>query len=533
MTRPPDTAGTTTPGAGQPPNTNTNTNTKTPTSGAITAPEFLAVSGQVLVEGVPAKGSVQVVVHDGNHKYLASRVSELDGNGRFNETKLMAADAKKELIVAANFNGAILKGTSAEPVAGSTTRYVNIATPLESTKVMGILGSLLMLILLLIFLFTGELSRGKARALFAVTYFTTFLSLALPLAAAVLVSQNDYLIGKMKQASVGLVQGHIEENATANEWLVNIGGMPKSGSSTGLSQTPADPGAAAAAAAPATPPIDQNYDSYPSGLAVPFYIVMLAMLGAGINMTRQVPKVQAAYDEKIVPRRESMLLAVLHAPRQIFQTTVVTDPKEREAAAYIRKQLIDSYMYLLAAPFLAIAVYYLLQVVATNTAKPVLVLMAFSTGLISDSIVSRITDFAQNTIGKLSPSPDVKKPEAIAEQIAAAGETQHAQAQAAAATVTQAQAGESKPVGAAEPLVAAAPTTAGAPAEPQPAGSTTVVAASGAAVDMGRIEAAAEKIVSRIEGAAGQTDAEVPPAATEPLPGSRTPPASETPKQES
>jgi hypothetical protein len=60
-------------------------------------------------------------------------------------------------------------------------------------------------------------------------------------------------------------------------------------------------------------------------------------------------------------------------------------------------------MYLLAAPFLAIAVYYLLQVVATNTATPVLVLMAFSTGLISDSIVTRITTFANETIGRSRP----------------------------------------------------------------------------------------------------------------------------------
>jgi hypothetical protein len=60
-------------------------------------------------------------------------------------------------------------------------------------------------------------------------------------------------------------------------------------------------------------------------------------------------------------------------------------------------------MYLLAAPFLAIAVYYLLQVVATTTATPVLVVMAFATGLISDTIVSGITRFAESALAKVSP----------------------------------------------------------------------------------------------------------------------------------
>jgi hypothetical protein len=55
-------------------------------------------------------------------------------------------------------------------------------------------------------------------------------------------------------------------------------------------------------------------------------------------------------------------------------------------------------MYLLSAPFLAITVYYLLQVVAESVAGPVLVLMAFATGLISDTIVSWIIEFARKTL---------------------------------------------------------------------------------------------------------------------------------------
>jgi hypothetical protein len=63
--------------------------------------------------------------------------------------------------------------------------------------------------------------------------------------------------------------------------------------------------------------------------------------------------------------------------------------------------LIDNYMHLLAAPFIAIAVYYLLQIIANDTAEPVLVLMAFATGLVSDSIVSGITEYAEKTLARV------------------------------------------------------------------------------------------------------------------------------------
>lgn len=68
----------------------------------------------------------------------------------------------------------------------------------------------------------------------------------------------------------------------------------------------------------------------------------------------------------------------------------------------IREQVIEIYMALISAPFLAIAIYYLLQVIATNIAKPLVVLVSFSTGFISDSIVKAITNFATAMVNKLS-----------------------------------------------------------------------------------------------------------------------------------
>jgi hypothetical protein len=427
--------------------------------------QSLQVSGQVLVGGVPAdNGRVHIVVNDGEKRYLASTVVPVVG-GVFKQDQPLALTMlnRKGLRVTADYRGVTAKTAKkdgGEAIEGTATAYVDVPTPLAPNKVVAMVASVVGLILILIFLFTGELTQVKARALFAATYFMTFLSLALPIGVTVLVSDNSYLLEIMKKAPIGLVQGRTD-GMKADEWLLNIGGTAtrperavvvapidqRSGSGNAPPPVPpaatrptddetAKPAGASgggpntATTAPpsvvttglvAPPRPDANTTvtssgavggqdgsdtqaaTFVGGLAVPFYIVMLAMLGAGINMTRQVPKIQAIYDQKITPRTESVLIAVLHAPGSIFRKTTVTDGKEREAAAIIRKQLIDSYMYLLAAPFLAIAVFYMLQVVATTTATPVLVVMAFATGLISDSIVSGIMNFAESTIAKVSP----------------------------------------------------------------------------------------------------------------------------------
>ena len=67
--------------------------------------------------------------------------------------------------------------------------------------------------------------------------------------------------------------------------------------------------------------------------------------------------------------------------------------QEEEASATWRTELLNQYMFLISAPFLAIATYYLL-IGLTLTKVPVMVLMAFSVGLISESILRTITDTA-------------------------------------------------------------------------------------------------------------------------------------------
>jgi len=101
------------------------------------------------------------------------------------------------------------------------------------------------------------------------------------------------------------------------------------------------------------------------GLAVPFYVILLAMFGAGINLTRRVPEIQEEYSGT-VPRARPLLSGIF-APED--DRDVIDVEQQRQTFAF-RRALIQNYMYVLSAPFLATAVYYLLQVVATEPARP-------------------------------------------------------------------------------------------------------------------------------------------------------------------
>jgi hypothetical protein len=85
-----------------------------------------------------------------------------------------------------------------------------------------------------------------------------------------------------------------------------------------------------------------------------------------------------------------------------------------------RTELLHQYMFLISAPFLAIATYYML-IGLDLTKVPVTVLVAFSVGLISEPILRTITDTAAQLLRQRpsQPSRDVgatnrPRPEAAA-----------------------------------------------------------------------------------------------------------------------
>jgi len=59
-----------------------------------------------------------------------------------------------------------------------------------------------------------------------------------------------------------------------------------------------------------------------------------------------------------------------------------------------RVQLLNQYMYLISAPFLAIVAYYMLELLGLSTKQPILVLISFSVGLISEKILKWLLGLA-------------------------------------------------------------------------------------------------------------------------------------------
>ena len=84
-------------------------------------------------------------------------------------------------------------------------------------------------------------------------------------------------------------------------------------------------------------------------------------------------------------------------PAFIIVPLFLKEPKLIAASAgELRADTIKNFMYLISAPFLAVGVYYLLQLLADSVSTPVLVVMAFATGLNSDKIVEAIAKAAED-----------------------------------------------------------------------------------------------------------------------------------------
>jgi hypothetical protein len=387
----------------------------------VTSADPLLVSGAVTHEGEAlAEGTVQLTVMDAMaHKYIGSETLAVGPGGRFSTdpARPLATGVKtRKLQVRANFFGRTraAEPKDRKPLVASETVYVNF-TPTFGPGARLIVGCLTVPFLLLIFLFTGPLTKAKARLLFMITYGVTLFSCLIPIALTFWISRNPDLVEVMEQAPVGLLKG-IGKGMENPQWLVNIGGavvtprmLEERSDGPNKNKPPTEaPGEALAPVVPATPTpaantagqgpsadASSNFSQVKGGLAIPLFVIMLAMLGAGINMTRKVPEIQKDYDSVAITWD-----AAVRAPIAVLLGSA-GERVGQGVAATIRKDLIETYMYFLSAPFLAIAVYYLLQVIATSVAEPVLVVIAFATGLMSNTVIGSIIAFADATLKKV------------------------------------------------------------------------------------------------------------------------------------
>src|SRR5207302_1923297 len=117
------------------------------------------------------------------------------------------------------------------------------------------------------------------------TYLMTFISLAVPLTLILVVSQNYNLVELMQDSPVGLVRAKAKGVADP-QWLVNIGGVVhKEALEAKSAEKSATPGGAAGegsrnlrtAADSAENNGSTGAATIAGGLAIPFYVIMLAM----------------------------------------------------------------------------------------------------------------------------------------------------------------------------------------------------------------------------------------------------------------
>ncbi|MGD0230719.1 MAG: hypothetical protein ABSC19_10230, partial [Syntrophorhabdales bacterium] len=388
------------------------------------------INGKVLFDGDPVNiGTVHVTVFDAQYKtYLFGKTTNvMDGQFAVPTEGIFSPDHPNQpLQVNAEFRGKVseptkpgseqIKGPSdqSKPVFGEATLYVNLRPPLDRRLFWGALAFVAALLVLQFLLFTGRIGRAKARWLFILMYFFTFFSLSVPILLSLAVAQNPNLVITMQASPIGLVKAKAKGLADS-QWLFNMGGTfnlapaqtqpenptpgktPRTGPAAvqvknsndtqGVAPIPI-PGGQGSPAAPSGP---SDTPTIVGGLAVPFYVVLLAMFGAGINMTLKVPQIQL----EELPDSPKTYNRVHEEPQD---KSVIAS--QQLLGSRIRRELIENYMYLLSAPFLAIAMYYLLQLVAEQVSQPVLVVMAFATGLVSKGVISGIIGFAEQ---KLQP----------------------------------------------------------------------------------------------------------------------------------
>lgn len=384
----------------------------------------LALSGLVLYRGhVVQSGTIHLAVSSAYTKHHLGSTTLSVSEGRFElpveEGAFDDVVGTDELRIDARFWGVVLDDGAERAVEADTTVWNNCSAPITREDVSVVLMLFALLSGFVIVLFTMELTQFWARVLFATSYLATFLSVTVPLVVIAYVSQNPYLTQLMEKSPFGLVRAHTA-SVSETQWLLNVGGTIEKDLSKQRENGSASLQARSAAlidiAGPdgfdALPPASEGTGAEGSaagmgeaplivrgGLAIPFYVIILAIFGAGINMMRRIPDIQAKHVMELKA-------GPLTRPAAGSATRVSMAPGETQAACDIRQAVIEQHMYLLAAPFLAIAVYFLLQILANDIAQPVIVLMAFSAGLISERIVAAVIGVAGRTLGDRSDSDD-------------------------------------------------------------------------------------------------------------------------------
>ncbi len=383
----------------------------------------LHVIGGVQRSGQPASGQVVLSVQklwEGSpqtiHLPVASGKFELRQNPQF------TFNSKDErLLISAQAWITELSNRPAE-----TELYLNATGPWRYKRLLWSLsiGVIVLLAIAFFGVFTGRGSPFKNRMAIVFSYCIMLLFLAIPLTVtniALVLAAPDFR--RMEQAPVGILIAK-PWGAKAEEppqWVLNIGGhaKPLATPAVAAGSAPITSGVANTGtvnpASPANPPAVANSDPSGSpieprelegGIAIPFYVLVLAVIGGAINMARQIPKYHQEGEQSVLAF--TPLQSAAAAVRAMLTTKSLAENREagsdtplsseRPGDSSWRKGLLDQYMYLISAPLLAIITYFLLAWLGVTTV-PALVLVSFSVGLITEPVIQRIIAAAQSTIG--------------------------------------------------------------------------------------------------------------------------------------
>jgi hypothetical protein len=237
-----------------------------------------------------------------------------------------------------------------------------------------------------LYVFTGIVTNRKLNHIIAFCYSFTLLILAASLAPWWIPKLFDRPVST---APVSLLRACVEpagdvpqgvackskeqqENRDGYQWVLNIGGVIAGEVKTCASQAPSCPNPASASASgqsPANAAQPQSIYMIHGGLVVPLYVIVLALMGGAVSMTRRVPEYQR---------------------RAMSSQDALTNQQARES-------LVFQIMQVVSAPLIAVAAYYIVNPSNRLTS----VVLGFGSGFASEPILLMI----RGLVEKLSPAP--------------------------------------------------------------------------------------------------------------------------------
>jgi hypothetical protein len=364
-----------------------------PKKKAAAPPPLFEIRGSVQRAGLPVqRGKVRLTVSLVGERFRQSTLTDLDRNGDFlvrDHPAFRSLEPLKRIRVEAEVWPVMRPGAQADAPLTETI-YLNHPLPswIRSSTGYAALAGVLLFAALFLWAFTGRSTYAKNRLAIILSYSVIFLSLAGALVGPTLlmlaVPDLPDISGKVP---VGLVVAKLTEDSKP-QWMLNIGGYVDGGGAVPKGVPFRVEGESSGEGDDLGSPV-LRIVTLNGGIQIPLYVILLALIGGAINMTRQVPDFQSRQPDFQSRQR----VGFLH--RMPWGITPEEDQKENVPW---RKGLLDQYMFLIAAPFLAIATYYLLILLGTIQ-PPIIVLVCFSIGLISDTVVTAITGAAKKLLG--------------------------------------------------------------------------------------------------------------------------------------